>query len=120
MKFLNAEMIRAGRNRLTNPVFCTLENARQRIDSPNYKLGTLANRLGFRVVKEHDAAYDASLAAQLFGVISALDRQGIDRLPESKVSGKTRQLREAPPEKTGLPALFWWVVGIGLVVMLLK
>lgn len=73
-RFLNAELIRAGREPIKNPVICTLRLARNQLrDHTNsFKLESVANVLKIPVSGVHDAAKDAALTAQVLAILLAL------------------------------------------------
>ncbi len=66
--FLNAELVRCGRQPLMNPVIDTLDLARNMLERKNYRLGGVARAYNITYDEDvaHRADYDAQVLAQVF------------------------------------------------------
>lgn len=94
MRFLTAELRRAG-VKVRNPaVLCTLQLARQLVpEARNKKLGTLCTHFGIRPDGAHSAYADTAATVQL--LFHLLGRLGDWRLLTPQQLGVTGQLRDA-------------------------
>ncbi|MFZ9383793.1 MAG: DEDD exonuclease domain-containing protein [Ilumatobacteraceae bacterium] len=106
--FLNAALIRADRDPLTNRVLDTVPLARRlvRDEVPDCKLGTLASRLRLAHQPNHRALDDALTTADLlhflierasgFGVMGLDDLIGLPRLDTHPLAAKLRLTEDLP------------------------
>lgn len=85
-KFLHAEMRRA-RIKIDNPILCTMLLSRRLIpDAYNYKLGTLAKHLNFKIKNAHRALDDVNATARIWEHLyqTVSEKTGIKQ-PDSQV-----------------------------------
>jgi len=106
--FVNASLIRADRDPLTNVVIDTVPLARRlvRDEVPDCKLGTLASRLRLAHQPSHRALDDALATADLlhflieraagFGVLGLDDLVGLPRLDTHPLAAKLRLTEDLP------------------------
>jgi DNA polymerase-3 subunit epsilon len=106
--FLNAALVRADRDPLTNRVLDTVPLARRlvRDEVPDCKLGTLASRLRLAHQPNHRALDDALTTADLlhflierasgFGVMGLDDLIGLPRLDTHPLAAKLRLTEDLP------------------------
>jgi DNA polymerase-3 subunit epsilon len=77
-RFIAAELARAGVKTATLPALCSLWLGQQTFDSPNHKLGTLAQHAGIPLVDAHAALGDVRATAALLPLMLDRFRPGIE------------------------------------------
>ncbi|MDQ3023717.1 MAG: exonuclease domain-containing protein [bacterium] len=86
LKFINHELLRAGKHEITNSDLCTCELARRILPwLPSKSLGNLAGYFGIPMAKRHRADEDALATAQLLIILLRyLQHRGINTLAEAR------------------------------------
>jgi len=77
-RFIAAELARAGVNTPPLPALCSLWLGQQTFDTPNHKLGTLAQHAGIPLVDAHAALGDVRATAALLPLMLDRYRPGIE------------------------------------------
>jgi DNA polymerase-3 subunit epsilon len=77
-RFIAAELARAGMKPATMPALCSLWLGQQTFDTPNHKLGTLAQHAGIPLVDAHAALGDVRATAALLPLMLDRFRPGIE------------------------------------------
>lgn len=107
VRFLNAELKRAGRPRLENDIYCTLIEARKRYPGAPASLDALCRRFDIDLSSrsKHGALIDCHLLAKVYLEFQGGQQPGLALAGESRAERqfvrRTRPLRPARPHAAG-------------------